>query len=249
MPELRRRAAPTAATAASRSSGIAAAEEAVGSIRPSTTWASVIVGVVAAAAVAGRPRARAGAARADAEGAAVVDVGDRAAAGADRVHVEHRHEQRVAADPGVPRGCLADAPLGDDPDVGRRAAHVERDQPAAAGRAAPAHWPPRMPAAGPGQQQGRPGVSAAACDARDAAVRHHHVEVAVGRPRSLERGLRAAPGSGPVFGPTNAFMQAVVKRSNSRNCGTMSALVVTNAPGHLLARRSAAARRSCSGFR
>ena len=30
-------------------------------------------------------------------------------------------------------------------------------------------------------------------------------------------------------------MHAVVKRSNSRNCGTMSALVVTNASGHLLA--------------
>ena len=62
--------------------------------------------LLAAVAVAGRAGVGARAARADAEGAALVDVGDRAAAGADRVHVEHRHEQRVAADPRVARRGL-----------------------------------------------------------------------------------------------------------------------------------------------
>ena len=67
---------------------------------------------------------------ADAERAALVDVRDRAAAGADRVHVEHRHEERVATDPRVARRGLGDPGLGHDPDVGRGAAHVEGDQPA-----------------------------------------------------------------------------------------------------------------------
>ena len=62
--------------------------------RPSTTLASVTVGSRAAAAVGGRAGHRAGAARSDAEGAAVIDIGDRAAAGADRVDVDHRHQQR-----------------------------------------------------------------------------------------------------------------------------------------------------------
>ena len=43
-------------------------------------------------------------------------------------------------------------------------------------------------------------------------------------------------------------MQAVVNRSNSRNCGKMSALVVTKAPGISSATISAA-RRSWLGFR
>ena len=105
-------------------------------MRPSTTFASVSVGSRAALAVAGRARARAGAARPDAERAALVDVRDRAAAGADRVDVDHRHEQRIAGDPGVARGGLADPVLRDDPDVGRGAADVERDQPLAARRLA-----------------------------------------------------------------------------------------------------------------
>ena len=41
-------------------------------------------------------------------------------------------------------------------------------------------------------------------------------------------------------------MQAVVNRSNSRNCGEMSALVVTKASG-ISSATIAAARRSCSG--
>jgi hypothetical protein len=54
-------------------------------------------GAVAAAAVGRRSRHRAGRARPDLEGAGLVDEGDRAAAGADRVHVDHRHQHREAA--------------------------------------------------------------------------------------------------------------------------------------------------------
>ena len=90
----------------------------------------------AALAVAGRARVGPGAARADAKRAAVVDAGDRAAAGADRVDVEHRHEQRVAAHPRVardasPMPCSVTMPMS-----ARRAAHVERDQPPPAGERA-----------------------------------------------------------------------------------------------------------------
>ena len=49
-------------------------------------------------------------------------------------------------------------------------------------------------------------------------------------------------------GPTNAFMHAVVKRSNSRNWGEMLALVVTKQSG-ASSRRSSAARSSCDGSR
>ena len=59
-------------------------------MRPSTTLASVSVGRVVAAAVAGRPRNRARAFRPDLEQAAVVDRCDRAAARADRRDLDHR---------------------------------------------------------------------------------------------------------------------------------------------------------------
>src|SRR4029077_622929 len=39
-----------------------------------------------------------------------------------------RREQRIAADPGVSRGSLGEAPIDDDPDVGRGAADIEGDQ-------------------------------------------------------------------------------------------------------------------------
>ena len=59
--------------------------------------------LLAAAAVAGRSGLRAGRARADVEAARLVDVGDRAAAGADRHEVDHRRQHRMAADVGVAR--------------------------------------------------------------------------------------------------------------------------------------------------
>ena len=80
----------------------------------------------AAAAVADRPRRRARALRADAQHPRGVDRGDRAAAGADRVDVDHRHVDRhrvleleVARD----RRLAAEH----EGDVARRAAHVVGD--------------------------------------------------------------------------------------------------------------------------
>ena len=93
-------------------------------------------GAVAAAAVGGRSRHGAGRARPDLEGAGLVDEGDRAAAGADRVHVDHRHQHGEARDPGVARRRLAEAALRHDADVGRGAADVEGDEVAPARQAA-----------------------------------------------------------------------------------------------------------------
>ena len=115
----------------------------------------------------------------------------------------------------------------------RRAAHVEGDQaPPPDERARPAA-PPRTPAAGP-DSMSVTGRSAASRDARDAAVGAHDEDLARRRPRGAApppgaRGTRRCPG------PTKAFMAAVVKRSNSRNCGVMSADVQTKQPGQLLA--------------
>ena len=59
--------------------------------------------LVAALGIAGGAGHRAGRARADAEGAAGIDIGDRSAAGADRVDVDHRHQHRQVGDFGVAR--------------------------------------------------------------------------------------------------------------------------------------------------
>ena len=80
----------------------------------------------AAAVVADRPGQRARALRPDAQAAAVlVDPGDRAAAGADRDHLERRHAVAELAEQGVVGGQRR-AVL-DDPDVEARAAHVGGD--------------------------------------------------------------------------------------------------------------------------
>ena len=90
----------------------------------------------AAMAIGGRSGHGAGRARPDLEGAGLVDEGDRAAAGADRVHVDHRHHDGEARDPGVARRRLAEAAFGDDADIGRGAADIEGDEvaPALTGR-------------------------------------------------------------------------------------------------------------------
>ena len=83
----------------------------------------------AAAAIADRAGIGAGALRADLERADVVDPGDRAAAGADLDHVDHRQHHRMAA------GIAADVIAGrqrrlavaDQARLGGGAAHVERD--------------------------------------------------------------------------------------------------------------------------
>src|SRR5439155_22911439 len=54
--------------------------------------------LIAALAITGRPRHRTGAVRADMQDAALVDPGDRAAAGADRSDVEAVEGNAVAAD-------------------------------------------------------------------------------------------------------------------------------------------------------
>ena len=82
--------------------------------------------LLAAAAVARRAGVGARAARAGAQRAAGVAPGDRAAARADGVDVDHRQRERPAADL-APGGLAHDAVL-DDADVARRAAHVEADE-------------------------------------------------------------------------------------------------------------------------
>ena len=113
----------TAARAASTSSSISPPSRR-GGRWPSTTFASVTVGSVAALAVCGGAGLRAGRLRADAERLRELGhVRDRAAAGADRVHVDRRHLDPEVAD----RGLAADRRLAvlAERDVRRRAAHVE----------------------------------------------------------------------------------------------------------------------------
>ena len=81
----------------------------------------------AAAAVADRAGIGAGAFRPDLDQAGRVDAGDRAAAGADRVHVDHRHVDRHRI---FDLDLVGDGRLGvaDQRDVGRGAAHVVGDE-------------------------------------------------------------------------------------------------------------------------
>ena len=81
-------------------------------------------GVLAAAAVGGRAGIGAGALRADGQRAAI-DLGDRAAARADRHHVDHRQRQRPFAD----MALLGerDAAVLDQADVGAGAADIDGD--------------------------------------------------------------------------------------------------------------------------
>jgi hypothetical protein len=88
-------------------------------------------GLGAASSIGGRSGIGPGAARADAKSAGAVDIGDRPAAGADRVDIDHRRQHRVSSDPCVSGRRLGKAPVDDDADIGRGAADVERDQPIA----------------------------------------------------------------------------------------------------------------------
>ena len=86
----------------------------------------------AAAAVADRARAGAGAFRPDLDQPGGVDAGDRAAAGADRVHGHHRHMDRHGI---FDLDLVGDRRLGvaDQRHVGRGAAHVVGDEVVEAG--------------------------------------------------------------------------------------------------------------------
>ncbi len=108
------------------------------SSHPSTTSASVTVGLRATEAIGRRSRVGAGAGRPDLQRAARIDPGDRAAAGADLGQVDDRHADRMAGavHPALGVGGAADFILGrhrdfvadDHAGLRRRAAHVEGDQ-------------------------------------------------------------------------------------------------------------------------
>ena len=87
----------------------------------------MFVGLVVATPVARRPRIGAGRLRAVAQRAGLVDPRERAAAGADREHLDRREADRVAVldEPLLRHALLA---LVDERDVGARAAHVEADR-------------------------------------------------------------------------------------------------------------------------
>ena len=147
-------------------------------MRPSTTLASVTVGLGAAVAVADRARIGARAARADFERADLVDPGDAAAAGADLDDVDDRQHHRMAA--GVAADVIA---LGDrglavvhQAGLGRRAAHVERDDVAVAERL-PISAAAMMPPTGPDSIIVTGALVAVSGDI-DAAVRLHDREIA-----------------------------------------------------------------------
>ena len=84
----------------------------------------------AAASIACRPRIRPGTARPDAQHAAIVDPHQAAATRPDRNNVEHRRSYRQPVDLGFSRNRWF--AILHQTDVGGRAAHVERDQIAAA---------------------------------------------------------------------------------------------------------------------
>ena len=118
-----------------------------------------------------RSRPRAGRARSDAQRATGVGPGDRPAAGADGVQVEHRQRDRAPADEAsgrLPRGAVLD-----HADVARRAAHVEAQRAALAARE-------RRPggaggaARGPGEHR-QGGMVARLLERGEAAGGLHHV--------------------------------------------------------------------------
>ena len=114
--------------------GHAAAEEVVGVEAAEDQVGVGDGGLGAALAVAGGAGRSAGTLRADAQHAALVDPGERAAAGADGADVDHRDLDRHAPfdlERGGERLLAADH----GGDVGRGAAHVERDQMVDAGEA------------------------------------------------------------------------------------------------------------------
>lgn len=99
--------------------------------------------LAAALTIAGRARLRAGTARADAEGAAGIDqIGDRAAARADRVYIELWRRHWKTGNPGVARAGLNEAARRHNPDIGAGAANIKGDQPLAAGRLGQPRRPP-----------------------------------------------------------------------------------------------------------
>ena len=129
-------------------------------------------------AVARRPGMRACRLRADADRAAGIARDERAAARADRVQVDRRQADRKAADGALCHARRAAA--GQQADVGRRPAHVERDRVLEAG-------PPRNEARADDAARGtgdenRCRMRGCVVDGRDAAGREHDERLAADRP-------------------------------------------------------------------
>ena len=127
--------------------------------------------LAAAVPVGRRSRPRAGRARPDAQRATGVGPGDRPAAGADGVQVEHRQRDRAPADEAsgrLPRGAVLD-----HADVARRAAHVEAQRAALAARERRPGGAGRA-ARGPGEHR-QGGMVARLLERGEAAGGLHHV--------------------------------------------------------------------------
>ena len=171
--------AATAARAPSTSSSRSPASRAPRRMRPSTGLGVGRRRLGAAAAVADGSRVGARALRPDPQQPAGVDAGERAAAGADRVEVDHRDHHLVAAEVRVVQVLHPHDGVRRDADVRRRPAHVERDDAAVAGgpRGGDAADDPRDRA---GHQQLRR-ARHRAVDRQRAAVGCHEVEVRVRR--------------------------------------------------------------------
>ena len=145
-------------------------------------------GLLAAAAVAGRAGVGARALRPDAQRPAAVDPRDRAAAGADRVDVDHRQAHRQAGDGALHGEVGLAAALGEEERVAARAAHVE------AQRGRLADDPRRHRAAGRAGEQHRGRVGGGLLERRDPAGGEHHVRLR--QPGRLAWPRAAGRGSG-----------------------------------------------------
>ena len=117
----------SASAAASRLTAILPPRNRAGSTSPGDHGRIGHGGLAAAAPVAGRTRNGACGTRPDMEPFGSVEIGDRSAAGANRSDVGHRDSDgNVPGDVRLFR--MPHRTVGDDGDVGRRSADVERDQ-------------------------------------------------------------------------------------------------------------------------
>ena len=130
---------------------------------------------LAAAAISCRTRNGAGAARPDPKGAALIDVGDRAAASTDCMNIDHRHQQRKSCDRSAARIGLGKAAFDHDADIGAGAADVESDKLAAAAQSADPGAAEN--AGGETRQQRHYGFVADHRRRGDPAVRRHHAKL------------------------------------------------------------------------
>ena len=104
----------------------------------------------------------------------LVDPGDRAAARADRVDVDHRRQDRKRRS-GVARGRLGEPPADGDADIDGRAADIEGHQ-LLATRSSPDQAPPSTPAAGPDSRVSTGLWRHRRCG-RDPSIRAHHMQI------------------------------------------------------------------------